>query len=938
METSYTSLSTTTWEQTLSSQARITKIEVTYTAAPAYTITATSNNYSYGTVSVIGSTITATPENGYWVVAGDDGYTVTSGTATVVNNGNNTFTVTPKENCTVQVNFEAIPTHTATFCVNGETTSKDYQEDASIAFPTAVETTPGDGEFAKVVNGKTFVGWYTAEYNDASDAPDYVNTTTATMNNSDVKYYAVYAEVTEEESDDPADAVKSQRLEYDTWSYSGSTTDKSKYRLFHTNSYIESAVFDLSKLIKVVVYGGTFGGGSYNSLTIGDGTNTWKNVTVSGSSETGTNTYTDGTALSGTNKLRITCNSGTADKTGVRISMVEIFVKGTVTTTSNFTTDARAAAGISFDEPEVSVKLTSGYSGQALINPNSVAVTYSSSDASVATVNSSTGAVTELLKAGTTTITASFAGNATYMPAEVSYELTVTEKTPHGLSYEVSEVKKLTTDAAFTNTLTNGNSLTVAYTSSDTNVATVNTSTGEVTIQGAGTATITATFAGDATYEAGDASYTLTVKALDEPNIVVANVGIAWGETFTVDDSVIEGGAITVTSGNTNIATVDGLVITSVACGEVEITVSTAENETYKSGSETFTLTITAPEARTIVSDNVLFNETFASCDGTGGNKTGAFSNGNQNGSVEGKTDETYSTITSAYPANGCARLGTGSGNGVLTTTVSITGNATLTFSGAGWSGSDTNTIKVTATGATLSGDTDVTLTNAVWNDYIVNISGATGSVVITFTEKRGFLDDIKITQTPSTTVKLNKYGYATFCSENPMDFSSTEGYTAWRVNDIEGSTVTFTKITEAIKGGQGVLLYNKDADGESTSNVTVNFANGTTEFAAKENLLVGTLAPTYVTAGEYYGLSGQNFVPVAASTVPDGKALLPASALGGGSVKAFNFVFEDNATGIRTVETVSPEEAAQIFDLSGRRLNKIQKGINIVNGKKVLY
>ena len=199
-------------------------------------------------------------------------------------------------------------------------------------------------------------------------------------------------------------------------------------------------------------------------------------------------------------------------------------------------------------------------------------------------------------------------------------------------------------------------------------------------------------------------------------------------------------------------------------------------------------------------------------------------------------------------------------------------------------------------------------------------------------------MDDIKITQTPSTTVTLNKYGYATFCSENPMDFSSTEGYTAWRVNDIEGSTVTFTKITEAIKGGQGVLLYNKDADGESTSNVTVNFANGTTEFAAKENLLVGTLAPTYVTAGEYYGLKGQNFVRVAESTVPAGKALLPASALGGGSVKAFNFVFEDNATGIRTVETVSPEEAAQIFDLSGRRLNKIQKGINIVNGKKVLY
>ncbi len=474
---------------------------------------------------------------------------------------------------------------------------------------------------------------------------------------------------------------------------------------------------------------------------------------------------------------------------------------------------------------------------------------------------------------------------------------------------------------------------------------TFDTETGELLVDEeavSGTITITASTTETATHKA--ASVDIVVSVVGKPAAPdfsgISNQEKLAGSTITLvkDVDFTTDGTVTLSTSNAAVASVDGLTVTAEAVGTATITVTAAAGKLYTAGSTTFDITVTAPEGKTKVSDNVLFNETFASCDGTGGNKTEAFDNGNQNGSVEGKTDETYSTITYAYPANGCARLGTVSGNGVLTTTVSITGNATLTFSGAGWSGSDTNTIKVTATGATLSGDTDVTLTNAVWNDYIVNISGATGSVVITFTEKRGFLDDIKITQTPSTTVTLNKYGYATFCSENPMDFSSTEGYTAWRVNDIVGSTVTFTKITEAIKGGQGVLLYNKDADGESTSNVTVNFAKGTPEFAANENLLVGTLARTYVEAGEYYGLSGQNFVRVAESTVPAGKALLPASALGGGSVKAFNFVFEDNATGIRTVETVSPEEAAQIFDLSGRRLNKIQKGINIVNGKKVLY
>lgn len=76
-------------------------------AAPEYTITATRNNDSYGTVEVSGTTITATPAAGYRVIAGNDGYTVTSGSATVVNNGDNTFTVTPSSDCTVRINFES---------------------------------------------------------------------------------------------------------------------------------------------------------------------------------------------------------------------------------------------------------------------------------------------------------------------------------------------------------------------------------------------------------------------------------------------------------------------------------------------------------------------------------------------------------------------------------------------------------------------------------------------------------------------------------------------------------------------------------------------------------------------------------------------------------------------------------------------------------------
>ena len=81
-------------------------------STPTYTVTATSNNTSYGTVSVSGNVITATPKTGYQV----SGYTVTSGTATVSQNGN-VFTVTASSNCTVRINFSAI-TYTVTATTN----------------------------------------------------------------------------------------------------------------------------------------------------------------------------------------------------------------------------------------------------------------------------------------------------------------------------------------------------------------------------------------------------------------------------------------------------------------------------------------------------------------------------------------------------------------------------------------------------------------------------------------------------------------------------------------------------------------------------------------------------------------------------------------------------------------------------------------------------
>ncbi len=82
----------------------------------------------------------------------------------------------------------------------------------------------------------------------------------------------------------------------------------------------------------------------------------------------------------------------------------------------------------------------------------------------------------------------------------------------HGLTYATSAVTKEIGVTGFVNPLTNPNSLSVTYESDNTDVATVNATTGAITALTAGVATITASFTGNATYKAGSASYTLTVS------------------------------------------------------------------------------------------------------------------------------------------------------------------------------------------------------------------------------------------------------------------------------------------------------------------------------------------------------------------------------------------------------------------------------------------
>ena len=150
-------------------------VKSTYTLFSQYEVTANSNNTSWGTVSVDGTTITAKPATGYFAQSA----TVTSGTATVSQNGNS-FTVSAESDCTVQINFAAKTMVTVSFAGANVTAQTGYTGDA-MALPTVTDAP----------NDYSFVGWTTAPLGaDTTEKPAYYTDSFIPTGNTTL--YALY--------------------------------------------------------------------------------------------------------------------------------------------------------------------------------------------------------------------------------------------------------------------------------------------------------------------------------------------------------------------------------------------------------------------------------------------------------------------------------------------------------------------------------------------------------------------------------------------------------------------------------------------------------------------------------------------------------------------------------------------------------------------------
>ena len=179
---------------------------------------------------------------------------------------------------------------------------------------------------------------------------------------------------------------------------------------------------------------------------------------------------------------------------------------------------------------------------------------------------------------------------------------------------------------------------------------------------------------------------------------------------------------------------------------------------------------------------------------------------------------------------------------------------------------------------------------------------------------------------TISNSVKVTfSNDWNTFCSAHSLDFSSISGVTVYGVSTISAKSVDLTEV-DKVPAEEGVLVK-----GSGTFNVPILV----TAPSSTGSKLVGVTAATEIDADNFI-LSGDKFIKCVKGVLPAGKCYIkggdvPASA------KEF-LMIEDDAvvTGINEVQAENSVNGP-IYNVNGARVSNPQKGVYIMNGRKVI-
>lgn len=489
-------------------------------------------------------------------------------------------------------------------------------------------------------------------------------------------------------------------------------------------------------------------------------------------------------------------------------------------------------------------------------------------------------------KEGTATVTATFDAAGTdekYSTSTATYTIKVTKRQTtlsFGEAYDGKTINVNLGDefTAPTATLTpNIEGAAIKYSSNNLAVATVDETTGAVTIVGAGTTVITADFVGDDTYVASKVSYTI--------NVIKVITSIADLKKQGLDDNIEKNFTLKLT--NAVVSYVHG---------------ANAYMEDASAG-----ILVYLRNAQTL----------------TAGQKFNGFVE------VKAKTWNSLPEITSWAPS---ASMTTETVTELPLQVVTVEelinnyekyeGRRVKVLGATVSKAFSKRNGEITQNGLSIvlrAGDENI---EATLND-IVNVIGFPS---IFNTEKQlAIWEQSAIEETLKTSAK----GYATYSADYAVNYSEL-GLTAYTLTvDESKNTVTAKEFTGVVPAGKAVLV-------KGTASTAYTLTPASTEGDATFATDLKTGATT--ANGTQYGFTTKFGTPAFAQVatgqeIPAKKGYI---VLTDASAAKYSICFGDEATGIQTIEAASAANAA-MYNLAGQRVDKAYKGIVIVNGKKYL-
>ena len=196
--------------------------------------------------------------------------------------------------------------------------------------------------------------------------------------------------------------------------------------------------------------------------------------------------------------------------------------------------------------------------------------------------------------------------------------------------------------------------------------------------------------------------------------------------------------------------------------------------------------------------------------------------------------------------------------------------------------------------------------------------------------ENNGAVANVTMTRT----LKGGKWN--TFCV--PFDMEISELGTGAEVKELTGAT---------LNGNNYSMTFGNASTIEAGKPYMVRVPSDVTSLSLSNKTIKSTITPTTKDGVTFTGVYNNGKAPMGSFIISNNvfynvdsdvtlKAFRGYITVESNGVKALDFIFDDDATGIEGVQEAQEVQGA-IYNLAGQRINKMQKGINIINGKKIL-